>query len=152
MSEKSIAEQIAELREMRVPDLMVRYEEVHGKPPRVKHREWLWRRIAWKIQEQKYGGLSIAARRRLDELIAELDLPFRTAARTTTARLSTKQPVLGTMLCRTWRDREVRATAVEGGWEHDGVVYKTLSAVANAITGTHTSGPRFFGVGGKGLR
>jgi hypothetical protein len=152
MSEKSIPEQIAELREMRVPDLVVRYQEVHGKPPRVKHRDWLWRRIAWKIQEQKFGGLSIVAKRRLDELIAELDLPLGLAARTTTGRVGERRPVLGTSLCRTWRGRDVRATAVDGGWEHDGTVYKTLSAAANAITGAHMSGPKFFGVAGKGLR
>lgn len=152
MSERSISEQIAELREMRVPELVARYEEVHGKPPRIKHREWLWRRIAWRIQKMKFGGLSITAQRRLDELVAELDLPFGSVGRTKTARVGPAKPVLGIMLSRNWRGREVRATAVEGGWEHDGVVYKTLSAAANAITGTHTSGPRFFGVAGKGLR
>lgn len=152
MSEKSIPEQIEELRAMRVPDLVVRYEEVHGKPPRVKHREWLWRRIAWKIQEQKYGGLSVVAQRRLDELIAELDLPLGNGSRSVTTTLKPRALKPGTVLCRTWRDREVRAIAVEGGWEHEGTVYKTLTAVANAITGTHTSGPRFFGVAGKGLR
>ena len=63
---KSIPEEIAELRAMKVAELVERYEAVFGTPPRVKHRDWLWRRVAWKIQEQKYGGLSIVARRRLD--------------------------------------------------------------------------------------
>lgn len=151
-SEKSIPEQIAELREMRVPDLVMRYQEVFGKPPRVKHGDWLWRRIAWKIQEQKYGGLSVVAQRRLDELIAELDLPFGKQGKSVTATIGPPKLRAGTMLCRQWRGREVRTTAVEGGWEHEGTVYKTLTAVAQAVTGTHTSGPRFFGVAGKGMR
>ena len=52
--------------------------EIFGKRPAgLKHREWLWRRIAWKIQEQRFGGLSTVAKRRLDELIADLDLPLQ---------------------------------------------------------------------------
>ena len=47
---KSIAEEIAELRGLPLRDLVVRYKAVYGKPPRVKHRDHLWRRIAWKIQ------------------------------------------------------------------------------------------------------
>ncbi len=55
-AQKPISEEIAELRAMKVPDLVVHYEAVYGKPPRVRHRDWLWRRIAWKIQEQRFGG------------------------------------------------------------------------------------------------
>ena len=73
---RSIAEEIAALRAMQVPELVERYEAVFSKPPRVKHRDWLWRRIAWKIQEQRFGGLSQDAKRRIDELIAELNVPL----------------------------------------------------------------------------
>jgi hypothetical protein len=69
-------EEIEALRRAPVPELVARYQEVWGKPPRVKHREWLWKKIAWKIQEQRFGGLSGVAKRRLEELIAESDLPL----------------------------------------------------------------------------
>ena len=69
-------DEIRELRAMPVPELVARYEAAFGKPPRTKHREHLWRRIAWKIQEQRFGGLSSTAKGRLDELIAELDVPL----------------------------------------------------------------------------
>ena len=72
MTRKPIAEEIQELRVLPVPELVERYELVFGKPPRVKHRDWLWRRVAWKVQEQRFGGLSTVARRRLDELIDQL--------------------------------------------------------------------------------
>ena len=65
-SENSIPELIAELRAMPVAELVVRYEELHGRPPRTKNRTWLWRRCAWKVQEQRFGGLSEVARRKLD--------------------------------------------------------------------------------------
>jgi len=147
--EKSIAEEIAELRAMAVPELVNRYEAVFGKPPRVKHREWLWRRIAWKLQEQRFGGLSTVALRRLDELIAELDLPLH-GDRTLRGRISPAgkpgDPKIGTTLTRQWRTIEVRATRVEGGWEYDGVVHRSLSAVVRAATGSHASGPAWFGL------
>ena len=146
---KSITQEIAELRAMPVPELVDRYETVFGKPPRTKNRAWLWRRIAWKIQEQRFGGLSEVAKRRLDELIAELDLPV-TGERTVRAKVSGTarrgEPVAGTTLTRTWKGREIHATRTEEGWEHDGVVFRSLSAVVKAITGSHASGPAWFGL------
>ncbi len=84
---KSIAEEIAALRGLPVRDLVVRYKAVYGKPARVKHREHLWRRIAWKIQERAFGGLSGAAKRKLDELIAEIDIPLVTEQTETNKRV-----------------------------------------------------------------
>ena len=147
MARRSIIEEIEVLRGMAVADLAVRYEEVFGKPPRVKHRDWLWRRVAWKVQEKKYGGLSTAARRRLDELIAELDLPLgeaRTVRGTVCVRPKRGDPVVGTTLVREWRGRQIHATRTAEGWEHDGVTYRSLSAVAKAVTGSHWNGRLFF--------
>ena len=132
---KPVADEIAELRTLAVPELVERYQTVFGKPPRVKHRDWLWRRIAWKIQEQRFGGLSVVAKRRLDELVAGIDIPIA----------APRSPTPGTSVVRIWKDREIRATSVEGGWEHEGVVYRSLSAVAKHVTGAHWSGPAFFG-------
>ncbi len=149
---KSIPQEIAALRAMAVPELVERYEAVFGKPPRVKHHEWLWRRIAWKIQEQRFGGLSEVAKRRLNELIAELELPLgQRTVNGKVARSRPGDPPLGTTLTRVWKGQEVRTTAVEGGWEHDGVVHRSLSAVAKAVTGSHWNGRLFFGLKSRRL-
>src|SRR2546428_14052411 len=79
---KSIAEEIEELRRMKVPELVARYREVFGKEPRVKHREHLWKRIGWKIQEARYGGLSKVAKDRLEEMMAEIERPLTEQQRT----------------------------------------------------------------------
>ncbi len=145
---KSIADEIAELRGLPVADLVVRYEEAFGKPPRVKHRDHLWRKIAWKIQEQRFGGLSGAARKKLDELIAGLDVPELTP-RTTRAKAptpATGEPPIGTTLVRPWNGREIIATRTDAGWACDGVVHRSLTAVAKAVTGTHWNGRLFFGL------
>jgi len=146
-TEKSIPDLIAALRAMPAADLVVRYEELHGKPPRCRNKTWLWRRIAWKVQEQRFGGLSEVARRKLDELIEELDLPLG-ETRTVRAKVTTKpgEPKIGTTLTRVWKNREVLATRTAEGWECDGVVHRSLSGVVKAVTGSHASGPAWFGL------
>ena len=145
---KSVTQEIEELRNMAVPELTRRYRELFGKPPRVKHREHLWKRCAWKIQEQRFGGLSKVAKRRLDELIGEIDVPLGTPQQSVSGHLNARvRPsghTVGTVFTRPWHDREVRAVAVEGGFECDGVVYRSLSAVAKAVTGSHWNGRLFF--------
>jgi hypothetical protein len=141
-----MSNEIAELRAMRVPELVERYAAVFGKPPRCKQPTWLWRRIAWKLQEQRFGGLSVAAKARLEELIAEIELPRGTGRVVceTVKRVGSTTP--GTTVSRFWKGRQIRATAVEGGWEHEGTFYKSLSAVAKTITGSHWNGKLFFGL------
>jgi hypothetical protein len=146
--DRPMATVIAELRALDVPSLVERYEAAFGTRPRVKHREWLWRKIAWQLQAQRYGGLSTVAKRRLDELIAELDLPLLERGRT--IRRKTGEPQIGTTLAREWKGREIAATRVEAGWECGGVLYRSLSAVAKAVTGSHWSGPAFFRQGSRG--
>ncbi len=156
MPKKSITAEVNELRTMCVGDLVARYEELFGRRPRTKNRQHLWRRCAWKEQERRLGGLSGAARRRLDELIAELDLPLegRTERADVGRHRHPNDPPIGTTLSRMWKGTEIRATAVEGGWECDGIVHRSLSAVAGTITGSHVSGPAFFGLTkrSRGLR
>jgi hypothetical protein len=143
-----IPREIEKLRAMKVPGLVERYREVFDKEPRVKHKAWLWKRIAWKIQEQKYGGLSRAAQRRLEELIAEIDLPIKEHQRSVTgAKLRPEklgEPMVGTILVRKWREQEIRVVVLENGYEWNDVVYRSLSAVAKAVTGSHWNGRLFF--------
>ena len=133
---------------MTVPDLVDRYTELFGKPPRVKHREHLWKRCAWKIQERKFGGLSELAKRRLEELISEIDLPLTDNHRTISGVLKEPRrantPPVGTTLFRLYKGREIRVAVVENGFEWKDVHYRSLSAVAKAITGSHWNGRLFF--------
>ena len=62
---RPIEDVIVELQAMAVPELVARYEALHGKPPRSKNRTWLWRRCAWREQANRYGGLSAIARKRI---------------------------------------------------------------------------------------
>ncbi len=143
-------EEIQELRALGVPELVKRYREVCGKEPRVKHHAYLWKRIAWKLQEDRCGGLSEVAKRRLEELIAEIKLPLEDRERTVTGVLRPNSksagPKVGTSIAREWHGKQVIVRAVEGGFDWNGVIYRSLSAVAKAVTGTHWNGNLFFGI------
>ncbi len=149
MSE-TIAKEIMELRELEVAELALRYEEVFGKSPRIKRREWLWRRIGWKIQENHFGGLSVVAKQRLEELISEIDLQLGESQSTVSRgfRKSRKpgEPAIGTTLLREWRGRQIEVRVVEEGYEFEHVLFRSLSALAKAVTGTHWNGRLFFGL------
>ena len=103
-----------------------------------------------RFSQRRYGGLSGVAQRRLDELIAEIDLPAQREQRRVTGKLAKRrkpgEPKPGTTITRTWRGGEIVLHVRENGFEHDGVLYRSLSAVAKAITGSHLSGRAFFGL------
>ncbi len=147
---KPIPEEIAELRALDVPGLVERYEAVIGKPPRIRHKDWLWKRIAWKIQERRLGGLSNVAKARLEELIAEIELPLSEGAAKAKApakpRVDPKALLPGSVLTRVWHEQRIRVRVLEQGFEWDDQVFKSLSAVARAVTGAHWNGRLFFGL------
>ncbi len=152
MSETSIAAQIAKLQAMTVGQLREEYERVFSEEARSRNKTWLWRRIAWRLQELEYGGLSDLAKHRLEELMPDAELALR-VPRTfprdtdTVSVVARRHPVLkpGSALIRNYRDeRHVVIARDDGQFEWRDRVFRSLSAVANAITGSHVSGPAFF--------
>ncbi len=145
-----IAKQIEDFRQMKVSELVERYVELFGKSPRSKNRDRLWKRCAWKLQEHQFGGLSRVAKRRLEELIAEIDLPLpertRSACGVVCCPQCPEEPKVGVVLVRKWKGREVRATRVDSGWLCEGAVYRSLTAAARAVTGSGWNGRLFFGL------
>ena len=96
--------------------------------------------LAYRIQENAYGGLSAAARTRL-----------RTIAQQLATRAAVSKPIAprlapGTRLIRQWREQRHEVTVLERGFTYRGSHYARLSAVARVISGMHCSGPRFFGL------
>jgi DUF2924 family protein len=142
--------EIEDLRGMERSELIDRYTEVFGGTPRIRSREFLWKRLAWKMQEQRYGGLSTIAKARLEELIRGLDLPLDENVRKVTGQLRGKRkpgdPMPGTVLIRDWHEQQIRVEVLEDGYEWDGAVYRSLTAVAKAVTGSKWNGRLFFGL------
>jgi len=109
-------------------------------PPKRVSRDLLILGVAWKIQEQTYGGLNATSKRRLAELARDLDRDGDIAR----ARIERLKP--GAKLIREWQGESHRVTVLEEGFEWRGERWRSLSVIARKITGTHWSGPRFFGL------
>jgi len=160
--------EIAGLEKMTVGQLQARYAEVFGEPARSGNRQWLFRRVAWRIQMLAEGDLSERARERARDLVRDADLRVRPPRgaehaalaaqpqpvgqlRTLSGRLSLKRdprvPPAGSVIPRVFKGHEYRVIVLPHGFEYDGQVFKSLSAVAHAITGSHWNGLRFFNLG-----
>lgn len=113
--------------------------------PRCQSKEVLRGLLAWRIQEQRYGGMSREAKRRLAQSAptSNIDKPTPMIAPPVSLRP-------GTMLTKEWRGVMYRVHVLESGYAYEGKTYSSLSAVARRIAGTRWSGPRFFGLEAKG--
>jgi len=100
-------------------------------------------RLAYRIQELAYGGLKLETIRRLERLGEELDGGDR---KKRGIRADRDRPITGTRLLREWQGVEQVVTVTADGFEWQGRPYKSLSAIARAITGTRWNGWVFFGL------
>ncbi len=154
---KSVLAQIQRLRAMPVGELQAEWLRLYGEPTRSRNRDYLWKRLAWRLQETDRGGLSDFARERIAELAPDRFQRARTPAsvvsidddaRGTRPRpiRDPKRPTPGTVLSRRYHGTEIRVVTLDDGFEYDGQAYRSLSAVAFAVTGQKWNGRLFFGL------
>jgi len=157
----SIVRKIQLLRGMSVGELREEWERLYGEPTRSRNKDFLFRRLAWRVQELSHGGLSDSARTRIDVLapegfqrartpsVAALDADHDAAKREPkkiTPIRDARRPTPGTVLTRVYHGREIRVATLEDGFEWEGGRYGSLSAVAKAVTGQKWNGWLFFGL------
>ena len=143
---KSVLRQIAQLQEMNHDQLKERWSILYGVEPPCYNRPFLIKRLAYRIQELAYGGLSQSAKERMKEVLEENGFNEMGGAPKTHAKLKKGMPIIGTRLVREWNEGRYEATVVKGGFEFEGRIYRSLTAITKAITGTHWNGPAFFGL------
>jgi hypothetical protein len=144
------------LRHQSVGKLRVKYREVFGQESRSNHKQFLVRRIAWRLQANAEGDLSERARLRAVALAEEADLRIR-APQSFLHRLpglgnrqcDPRLPAAGTRLNRQFQGRSVSVEVLEQGFRYQERVYKSLSAVARQVTGVQWNGFSFFGLTGS---
>ena len=162
----SIAAQVAALQKLNVAQLRVKWKDVFGEETKQRHRQYMVRRLSWEIQRRHFGDeLSDEAKARLNELQDEFrnsppETWFKGARRNRapstlppTRTRSARSPQAlkpGTVLTRIYKGQQI--TVIVRGpreFEWEGEIYRSLSGVAKAITGSHLSGNAFFGLTGK---
>ena len=154
--ELNIVNEVAALERLSVGQLRQRFTELFGETTKASNRTWLIKRIVWRLQALAEGDLSERARRRAAELVRDADLrlnPPQSKTSTTTpppepvcipAPVDQRLPPPGTILTRPYKGQLVQVQVLTDGFAYAGRVYASLSAVAKAITGSHTNGFLFF--------
>ena len=138
-----IPARLAALKTTPTPDLKQQWRDLFDSEPPPFNRRYLESRLAYRIQELAYGGLKPETIRRLERLGEELDGGDR---KKRSIRADRDRPITGTRLLREWQGVEYIVTVTAGGFEWQGRPYKSLSAIARAITGTRWNGWVFFGL------
>ncbi len=154
-----IARQIEELNTLTVNQLREKWVHIWNEPCRSRNKDYLRKRIAWRIQALAYGGLSERALNRAVELADEtmlrilpprkapLPSPDSKTIRSSFApSAESRLPMPGTVITRDYQGRKLIVSVLEKGFEFEGQAYKSLSAVAKAVTGSHWNGYLFFGL------
>jgi len=156
-----IDKEMAALKQMTAGQLAGRFAELFGEQTHSRHRTYLIRKILWKLQAREAGGLSERALKRAEELAVDAELrvmappkletrPVSEMVMTTPVSRDPRLPLPGSSLVRDYQGRRIEVTIRVDGFEYEGERYRSLSAVARKITGTHCSGFRFFNLeGGK---
>jgi hypothetical protein len=152
---------IERLKGLTLSELRECYQEVFGTPTLSTHKRHLVRRIAWRLQANEHGDLSKRAEARALEIADDRELRItaprdyiamaRFAPNSHRISADSRLPVPGMILTRVYKDQKISVKILADGFEYDGQVFRSLSAVARAATGTNWNGLVFFGLGKKKL-
>jgi Protein of unknown function (DUF2924) len=157
---RALKSEIDGIRRMTVAQLQQKHLEVFGDEARSKRKEALFKRIAWRLQTFAEGGLSERARRWAMELANDEDLRIRLPKdasgdsalnqnghlATASVGIDARLPMPGTILSRDYKGRRISVEVRENGFAHDGKLHRSLSAVAQTVTGTKWNGFLFWGL------
>lgn len=164
--QSAVTTEVLRLQSMDIHELRARWKEVFGQETKQRNRVYLIKRLAWKLQEDRFGKLTpeqearvAEYRREIEALPPEKWFPGSKANREAAIREKLRPglrdrrvPLPGSVLTRTWKGNEVVVKVLESGFEFDGRMFRSLSAVAHEVTGTSWNGFTFFAVGRKADR
>jgi hypothetical protein len=152
----NVERELVSLSRMTGGELHQRFTEVFGEQPRGRHKNWLVKKILWRLQALAEGDLTERAHHRALELANDADLRVTaprkpktihsTSKRTVAFSVDCRLPIPSTRLTREYKGRHIVVEVLEKGFVFEGEVYKSLTAIANKITGTHWNGFHFFGL------
>ena len=127
----NLEQKLRDLEELTLEELRLSWRRHFGVPPPSRSTDLVRRMLAFELQAAVYGGLSQELKKKL-------------RAKSTASRKPALQP--GTIITREWRGERHVVEVRDGSFEHLGVSYRSLSQIAQVITGAKWSGPRFFGL------
>lgn len=152
---KAINAKIEALKNKPIPELQKEYEALfNGQKASSDNKVYLIRRIAYQLQEIEYGGLSQKAQKKLKELMAVYDpinnktlrpkFTVETQTRVNARGRDRRLPIPGSVILKEYKNMNIQVKVLTNGFEYNGKIYKTLSSIAEEITGAHWNGYHFF--------
>lgn len=154
----TVIRSMEEISSLKIPALRKRYRDLFGEESKSSNKQFLFRRIAWRLQANAEGDLSERARRRIADIADDRDLRVR-APKEFVAQPDFGSPVdragppkdyrlpgPGTLLTRRLGDRQIVVKVLNDGFEYESRRYRSLSAIAREVTGTRWNGLLIFGL------
>ena len=142
---KTVLAQLAALQRMNREGLTEQWRALMGTEPPDCRPYVLQRRLAHRVQELTWGTTQEEAKRHIAERREQLGLNEAALMRNRSGKRK-NAPVVGTRLAREWNGQRHEVTVTADGFEYKGRCYRSLSAIAKSITGTHWNGRAFFGL------
>ena len=152
---------IYECRKLSTQAMRTKYRQLFGESPRSGHKDYLFRRIAWRLQANRYGDLSEQVREHAlaiaDDRDLRLQFPREAAPKNGKSGSSAQRhhstdlrlPLPGTILTRSYKGKILRVCVLPDGFRYQDRRFRSLSAVAEHITGTRWNGFVFFALQGR---
>ncbi|MCU1337758.1 MAG: hypothetical protein JWO19_3339 [Bryobacterales bacterium] len=157
--DRAVIAAIEELPHSKVAALQKRYRELFGEESKSSNKQFLFRRIAYRLQANAEGDLCERARNRATDIADDRDLRLRAPKEFVTRLGSVSQsidrsrppkdgrlPEPGSLLTRRVGDRQIVVKVLKEGFEYESRRYRSLSAIAREVTGTRWNGLLFFGL------
>lgn len=154
-------DEIAHLATLTARDLERRHEMLFGRKPETNHRQFLFRKIAWRIQAEREGGLSESTKQLAVAISQEAPLrtrmitnaakrlagmvPDQTATTTLAPGHDSRLPMPGGVIVKQFKGETLFVKVTADGFEFRDRRYTSLSAIALDVTGTKWNGFVFFG-------
>ncbi|MDD3375791.1 MAG: DUF2924 domain-containing protein [Candidatus Omnitrophica bacterium] len=145
---------IMALKEKSLTELKEAYKKLFdGKKAPSNNKVYLWRKIAYRIQEIDYGGLSAKTKDKVQELIQKYDPINNKTLRPNTPEMNgpsrkhkrdKRLPILGTVITKEYKGKVLQVKILDSGYEYNNKKYKSLSSIAKEVTGAHWNGYLFF--------
>lgn len=145
----SVLKQIADLDTLNHDQLCELWRTLFGKEPAAFNRPYLIKRLAYRIQEIAYGGLSDRAHKLMDDILDAHGFDKNGGSQDSKRRIRKRRdgmPIVGARLVRKWNGKSYEVIMTHSGFEYEGKLYGSLTAITKVITGTHWNGRSFFGL------
>ncbi|MDE3037377.1 MAG: DUF2924 domain-containing protein [Pseudomonadota bacterium] len=136
----NVITQVAALKTMTAAELKEQWKKLNESEPPPFNRGYLESRLAYRLQEIAYGGMKKDTVKRIEALRENIanNAPYKPGNK--------NRPPIGAILVREHRGIEHRVRVLKDGFDYNGKIYKSLTAVASNIAGVHWNGPMFFGL------